>query len=60
VVLGGWLLRAVAGVHKSYAMHKSPTVHVTCQLANLTKHFYIHDKSEHLRDATRVQLGYIL
>jgi hypothetical protein len=28
VVLGGWLLRAVAGVHKSYAMHKSPTVHV--------------------------------
>jgi hypothetical protein len=25
----GWLLRAVAGVHKSYAMHKSPTVHVT-------------------------------
>jgi hypothetical protein len=28
VVLGGWLLRAVSGVHKSYAMHKSTTVHV--------------------------------
>jgi hypothetical protein len=33
VVLGGWLLRAVAGVHKSYAMHKSTTVHVSCLLS---------------------------